>query len=262
MNEIEINNYTDTINHFKPNAIRGYASSIDYFAKYILNSNTSIQSPDAVFTTAEKLYPRMRERISNAFDCDVYDCYGLNDGGVTAFECEEHSGLHIDTERSVMEIASTDGKQINCGEGKILATTLGNYAMPLIRYDTGDLGYILEDSCSCGRGSKLLKEIIGRDKELLVTPTGKLVHGAAFYNNMINEFNNANDVIECQIVQKEKDRLIFNIVCSDNFDEAQLDDIQETVMKKNGWNVEFRFVDEIKKTQAGKHKFIINEVAK
>jgi phenylacetate-CoA ligase len=159
-----------------------------------------------------------------------------------------------------MEITSNDGEQINCGEGKILATTLKNYAMPLIRYDTGDLGNIIEDICSCGRGSRLLKEVIGRDKELLVTPGGKSVHGAAFYNNMIAEFKDANNIIECQIIQRKKDSLIFNMVCSDDFDQTQLEGIREIVMKKNGWDVEFRFVDEIERTKAGKYKFIVSEI--
>jgi phenylacetate-CoA ligase len=262
MNNLEMEKYVAITNSFKPKIIRGYASSIDFFAKYIEDNNVQIESPSAVSTTAEKLQPRMRERISNIFDCQVYDAYGLNDGGVSAYECSEHNGLHVDTERSIMEIISNDGEQVNCGEGKILATTLRNYAMPLIRYDTGDLGNIIEDICSCGRGSLLLKEVIGRDKELLITPNGKYVHGAAFYNNMIAEFKDANNIIECQIVQMKKDSLIFNMVCSDGFDKTQLDDIREIVMKKNGWSIEFRFIDKIERTKAGKHRFIVSEVCK
>ncbi|MDK2948216.1 MAG: hypothetical protein PWQ63_1376, partial [Methanolobus sp.] len=53
-----------------------------------------------------------------------------------------------------------------------------------------------------------------------------------------------------------------NMVCSDDFDQTQLDDIREIVFKKNGWDVEFRFVDEIERTKAGKYRFIVNEVRK
>ncbi|SFM56323.1 phenylacetate--CoA ligase family protein [Methanolobus profundi] len=261
MNELEMNNYVNVINSFKPKMIRGYASSINFLAKYIDENGLHIESPLFVSTTSEKLYPDMREKIINAFNCDVFDAYGLTDGGVGAYECHEHNGLHIDTERSIMEISSNDGEQINSGVGKILATNLGNFAMPFIRYDTGDLGDIIEDSCSCGRGSRLLKEVIGRDKELLITPDGKHVHGAAFYNNMISKFNDANSIVECQILQKNKDGIIFNMVCKDDFNKSQLDYIRGTIMKKNGWDVEFRFVDEIERTKAGKYKFIVNEVS-
>jgi phenylacetate-CoA ligase len=261
MNSAEMKYYVDVINSFKPKMIRGYASSIDFFAKYIEENELQVKSPSAISTTSEKLQPLMRKRISNVFSCDVFDAYGLNDGGVSAYECKEHNGLHIDTERSIMEITSHDGEQIHSGEGKILATTLGNYSMPLIRYETGDLGNIIDDICSCGRGSLLLKEITGRDKELLLTPEGKYLHGAAFYNNMIAEFKDANNIMECQIIQKEKDSIIFKLVCNDAFDENQLDYIRKVVMKKNGWNVEFMFVDKIERTKAGKYKFIVNEVS-
>lgn len=261
MDNNEMKKYVNTINSFKPKFIRGYASSIDFFAKFIEENNVQIRSPSATFTTAEKLYPKMRQRIGDAFDCEVYDGYGLNDGGVSAYECKEHNGLHIDTERSIMEITSDNGEQVNCGKGKILATTLQNYAMPLIRYETGDIGHLIDDVCSCGRGSKMLKEVIGRDKELLLTPTGKYVHGAAFYNDMIHEFKNANEIIECQIIQRKKESIIFNMICKDNFDTTQLENIREIVKRRSdGWDVEFRFVDEIERTKAGKYKFIISEL--
>lgn len=261
MDDHEMLKYTKIINSFKPKFVRGYASSIDFFAKYIEDNDISINSPSAIFTTAEKLYPHMRQRISSAFGCEVYDGYGLNDGGVGAYECKEHNGLHVDTERSIMEIVSDDGRQISCGEGKILATSLHNYAMPLIRYETGDLGDITDDVCSCGRHSMLLKNIVGRDKELLVTPAGKYVHGATLYTYIISEFKDSNEIIECQIIQKNKDSIIFNMVCKNNFDMSQLDNVRDIVRKRSdGWEVEFRILDEIERTKAGKYKFIISEL--
>lgn len=261
MDNNEMLKYTKIINSFNPKFIRGYASSIDFFAKYIEDNDISINSPSAVFTTSEKLYPHMRQRISSAFGCEVYDGYGLNDGGISAYECKEHNGLHIDTERSIMEIVSDGGEQISCGEGKILATSLHNYAMPLIRYETGDLGDLTYDVCSCGRHSMLLKNIVGRDKELLVTPAGKYVHGAAFYNDIICEFKDSNEIIECQIIQKNKKSIIFNMVCKNNFDMSQLDNVRDIVRKRSdGWDVEFRILDEIERTKAGKYKFIISEL--
>ena len=62
---------------------------------------------------------------------EVYDGYGLNDGGVSAYECPEHAGLHIDTERSIMEVVDGEGHQMNRGDGRILATSLYNYAIAI-----------------------------------------------------------------------------------------------------------------------------------
>lgn len=255
----EMENYTQIINSFNPRFLRGYASSIDFFAKYVNESNKQTEF-DAVFTTAEKLYPHMRKNIENAFSCDVFDGYGLYDGGAGAYECKEHSGLHMDTERSVMEIVDENGHQVENGVGRIIATSLHNFAMPFIRYDTGDLGNLVEDICGCGRESKLLKEVMGRQQEMLQTPEGKFVHGAFFNSYM---FGKINGVVEFQVIQKSLENIVIKIVADENFDEKQLDIIRSIIKNKSEkWGIEFKFVDQIERTKAGKYKFIINEVGK
>jgi len=256
MGEEEMRSYVDIINRFKPKYLRGYASSIYFFSKYVEEGNILIHKPSAVFTTAEKLYPHMRDKIESVFGCEVYDAYGLNDGGVSAYECPEHSGLHIDTERSVMEVVDENGHQLEDGEGRILATSLYNYAMPFIRYDTGDIGRIIPDTCGCGRGYRLLKEIMGRSVDILVTPEGKNVHGW-FFLYIFWEY--CKGIKEYQVVQEKIDKIVIKIVPEENFDEKQIDKIKEEVRNKSeGWNVEFKFVDKIERTGAGKYKFIIN----
>lgn len=261
LGENEMREYVQTINSFKPKSIRGYASSIFFFAKWIEENDLTIHSPDAVFTTAEKLYPHMRSKISEVFGCEVYDGYGLNDGGVSAYECPEHTGLHIDTERSIMEGVDERGQQVDRGMGQILATSLHNYALPFIRYDTGDVGSYLDETCACGRGHRLLKEVIGRDKEFLITPMGKYVHGAAFFNTVLNGILHANEILEFQVIQETKDDIRIDLVCTDVFDHDELDKISEAIKNRSdGWNVKFNFVNKIERTGAGKYKFIINKV--
>lgn len=258
MGEKEMREYINIINSFKPKFLRGYASSIYFFSKWIEENNLTIHKPLAVFTTAEKLYPNMRSKIEEVLNCDIYDAYGLNDGGLGAYECSEHCGLHIDTERAVMEVVDGDGNQLKSGEGKILATSLYNYAMPFIRYDTGDLGTITGDVCGCGRGYKLLKELVGRSVDVLVTPEGKNVHGW-FFLYIFWEY--CQGIKEYQVVQEKLDKIIIKIVPEEDFDEKQLDKIKEIVeTKSKGWNVEFMFVEKIERTDAGKYKFIISKV--
>ncbi len=268
MGENEMREYAQTINSFKPKFIRGYASSIYFFARWLEENQLSVPSQKAVFTTAEKLFPYMRQTIEDVFDCDVYDNYGLNDGGVSAYECSEHTGLHIDTERSIMELVDGAGHQIDTGEGQILATSLYNYAMPFVRYATGDIGTLSDSFCTCGRGNLLLKEVVGREKELLITPQGQYVHGAALFNLIFHTLENTdfpdivNRVNEFQVVQKEADKLTIIFACDEILPDNVLDFIRIAIQKRFvGWHVDFQFVDEIDRTQAGKYKFIINEVA-
>ena len=208
----------------------------------------------------QKIFDRinMREKIGDIFNCNVYDAYGLNDGGLGAYECSEHCGLHIDTERSVMEVVDKEGNQLENGEGKILATSLHNYAMPFIRYDTGDLGYITDEACRCGRKYKLLKEVVGRSVDIFVTPEGKNIHGWFF---LYIFWKYCKGVKEYQVIQEKLDKIVIKIVPEENFDERQLDIIREVIKKRSkGWNVEFKFVNKIERTGAAKYKFIINNM--
>lgn len=253
----EMQQYAEIINSFKPKFIRGYSSSLSFFASFLNKNDIEITTPQAIFTTAERLLPDMRKNIENVFNCEVYDNYGLNDGGVGAKECSEHNGLHIETERSIMEIVD-DNSQLEDGVGRILATSLHNYAMPFIRYDTKDLGHIVSDVCGCGRGSKLLKEIVGREQELLETPEGKFIHGE-FFTHIFWEIKG---VKEFQIVQNKLDKITVKMVVEENFDEKQMDKIREIIKRRSSeWKVEFMLVDQIERTKAGKYKFIINNVS-
>lgn len=258
MGESEMKEYVRVLNSFRPRFIRGYASSVYFFARWLEKAHYSFSSPEGVFTTAEKLFPHMRKTIENIFDCEVYDTYGLNDGGISAFECPEHAGLHIDTERGIVEVIDDEGLAIERGEGQILATSLYNYAMPFIRYATGDEGYLLDDSCNCGRNYLLLKEILGRQQEMLITPEGKHIHGS-FISVLIKEIPH---VKEFQIKQKDIDHLEFTIVSGSEFNEADLEHVKKLIqLRSPGWKVRFQFLDAIDRTRAGKYKFVINEIS-
>jgi phenylacetate-CoA ligase len=238
MSEVEMKNYFNIINSFKPLFFRGYPSAFNLFAKYVEENNLSIQKPNAIFTTSERLYPQMRKNIENAFDCPVYD----------------------NTERSIMEIADEEGSQLEKGVGNILATSLNNYSMPFIRYNTGDMGNLMDDFCGCGRGPKLLKEVLGRSVDILVTPEGKQVHGW-FFLYIFWEY--CKGIKEYQVVQVSLENIIIKIVPDDNFDESQLDNIYAIIKRKSKrWDIKFKFVDQIERTKAGKYKFILNEVGK
>ncbi len=258
MSDAALQTYADTVNSFKPKFVRGYPSALYVFAQWIEKNGTDIYAPKAVFTTSEKLFPRMRRTMKSVFGCDVYDGYGLNDGGLSSYECGEHCGMHVDSERGVMEVIDENGHQIDDGEGRILATTLYNYAMPFIRYETEDIGALTADSCPCGRGYRLLSELVGKSVDVLITPEGTHVHGWFFATVL----EHAKGVREYQVVQETIDTVMIRIVPDDGFDSHEMDSIRNHVREISaGWNVEFILVDRIDRTQAGKYKYIVNRVS-
>lgn len=257
MDEAHMRSYARTIDKFAPKFIYGYASSIYFFSMWLKENKMQVKSPVAVFTTAEKLFPETRKGIEEALRCEVFDTYGLNDGGISAFECPEHRGMHIDTERAILEVVDSEGRQLSSGEGRILATSLHNNAMHFVRYDTGDIGVISDEACPCGRHHPLLKEVKGREQEMLKTPEGAAVHGEFF----THIFWEVSGVKEFQVVQDAKDHLTIRIVPDKGYDPRELDKVRAYIGARSaGWKVDFVKVDAIDRTKGGKYRFVIREM--
>ena len=158
---------------YKPVAIRGYASSLVIFARYIEKNKLPLHQLRLVLTTGEMLMPDYRETIERVFNCKVYDAYGAGDGGIAAHECLLQQGMHLSEERCVVEITDKEGNVLPDGQtGYVCATDLGNYAFPFLRYHVGDMAYIKPEKCFCGRASRVLGQVMGRAGRLLYNKQG------------------------------------------------------------------------------------------
>ncbi|MCR3884345.1 phenylacetate--CoA ligase [Methanotrichaceae archaeon M04Ac] len=120
---------------------------------------------------AEPWSDRARLELEEMLGIKAYDSYGLSEmfGPGVAFECQEQDGLHIWEDHFLVEILDPDGEACAPGErGELVLTSLTKEAMPLIRYHTGDVTYMMEDQCPCGRTSVRLHRFLGRADDMLV----------------------------------------------------------------------------------------------
>lgn len=249
--------YVSMMNSWKPSFLRGYPSALYEFAKFIENHDLLIPEVSAVFVTSEKLYPDIRETLQRVFKTRVFDGYGANDGGISAFEYE-CGNMHIDTERSILEVVDKNDNQVTSGEGRVLATSLANYAMPVIRYDIGDQVIASDESCNCGRGLPLLKEVIGRTVSILVMPDGSRVHGWFFQHAF---FQVGEQVKKYRVVQETKDLIEIEIVPGSEFGEHTIKRIRDLVGHTcRNWILNFHIVESIPKTKSGKSIYIESKV--
>ena len=102
--------------------------------------------------TGEGCSHEFRNRLEELWGCEVSFFYGSTECGVIGIECREHSGYHIAEGHVKVEIVEVDGDQIlDYGEtGELIVTTLLREGMPMIRYRTGDIGYLEKSECTCG----------------------------------------------------------------------------------------------------------------
>jgi phenylacetate-CoA ligase len=120
------------------------------------------------------LAPAARRIIAQAFRSKVVEDYGSAELGAIGCECPAAHGLHLFANLFYLEFVR-GGRQVGPGElGRILVTDLSNRAMPLIRYDIGDIGFRLPGDCGCGRNSCRFK-VLGRLQDTIVTPSGRVL---------------------------------------------------------------------------------------
>jgi phenylacetate-CoA ligase len=118
------------------------------------------------FVGAEMFPESLRQKLEGKLEIFVRQAYGTVDVGCLGYECPEKKGMHI-PEDVVVEIVDTEtGRQLEIGAtGEIVATTFSK-VFPMIRFATGDLSYLIEDPCPCGRTSPRLGKILGRTDQV------------------------------------------------------------------------------------------------
>ena len=255
MNENYLKYYVKKYNEFQPKILQGYTSAIDIFAKYILKYKIKVFSPKAVLLSSETLFDIQRRNIEKAFNSKVYNGYTDSLNGALINECEK-GRLHISPEFSIVEFKKIMGTE---NKYEIIGTNLYNFTMPLLRYRTGDIVTLTnETKCPCGRNFPLIKSIMGRTDDMLMTPEGSYV-GSVSMSVAIELVNNIKEV---QIIQNKIDEIIVKVVKLENFNKYDLNLLKDRLKERLGNKVSIKvvFVNQIKRTRAGKFRFIISNI--
>jgi phenylacetate-CoA ligase len=258
---LDRNKLTDVyhlLTRWRPEFLRGYASSLYVVAKFIEDSGLPRQfALRAIFSTSEVLSTGQRRVIQRVFGTKVFNNYGLNDSGLSAFECREHNGLHIDPERSVLEVVNEHGKAVVEGAGRVLGTSLHNYAMPFLRYDTGDLGRLEARECPCGIARPRLSDLVGRQTDYLK------LNGFIIGSPQLTVLMGKYDVEFYQIVQLGPSSIRLSLVPGPTFTERDREVIRHSFVAHVGTiAIEFEVLSAAPIGLGTKHKFIVNEVCR
>ena len=107
-------------------------------------------------------------RIEDYWGAKIYSTYASTELSTTFCECEIRQGGHMRPEMIVSEIIDKNGDSLTDGEiGEVVVTPLGVSGMPLLRFKTGDISYMINDKCDCGRTTPRIAPILGRKNEML-----------------------------------------------------------------------------------------------
>ncbi len=236
----------------------GHAHSLYLFACYVRKHFAGAIRPDGIISTAMLLHDWQRAVIEQAFNCRVTNRYGCEEVSLIASECEEHQGLHLNSDSLFAEVLNDRPGDGN--EGSLVVTDLTNRAMPLIRYKVGDVVVQTERRCACGRGLPMIEKIEGRDADYVLTPAGKLISGISLTENFALHIQGAAQV---QIVQESERQLCLRIVPDEDFGSDSHWQIEELVRETFGNEMEYEvdLVDSIPQEASGKYRFCISHIA-
>jgi phenylacetate-CoA ligase len=243
---------------FRPQLLICYAGAAYEWARLLNFQNHHVPGLKAIILSAETLHDAWRQPIEATFGAPVFNRYGGRDIKFIAQECLAREGLHVNAEGSYVEIIR-DGRPAPRGEvGEVIVTRLDNYAMPFIRYGSGDLGVWGDAICSCGRGLPLLVRIDGRVQDVILTADGMNVSGLFFAHLM----KDCLDVKEFQIHQTAYDRLLIKLVTEPRGTLLSQPRIEQAIRDYMGsqMRVDFEFVDQIPSTKSGKRRITISHL--
>ena len=251
--------YIDALKNFGASAMDGYPSTISMFGEALLARNCS-HKLKAAFVTSEMQMPHQRKLIENAFQCQVFDYYGMAERTVFATECEEHKGLHLNTDFGFCELLDENDEPVLPGSsGRVVVTGWHNYTMPLIRYRTNDRATLATEKCPCGRGFPLLASIDGRQEDQITTPDGRYLDVSFAYSS----FSAVQDkILESQIYQEASGRIILRIVPRPNFTIQDADCLIEGIKRFAGSDatVIVQTLNEIPRSATGKFRWLVSDV--
>jgi phenylacetate-CoA ligase len=128
--------------------------------------------------------PGTRDAIERAFGASCFDHTGMTELGPTGFSCSQRDGVHMVESEFVFEVIPEEGEDAGQGglTGELVATNLGRWGSPLVRYRTGDRVELSREPCSCGSPfAKILGGVRGRVDDMFT------VRGVNLYPSQVED---------------------------------------------------------------------------
>ncbi|MDD3416766.1 MAG: hypothetical protein PHY47_22695 [Lachnospiraceae bacterium] len=240
----------------------GYASTLTafqkYFNKYGYNGvkNANIYG---VISGSEMLYDATRESIEKAFRCRCISRYANEENGFLGQDDTENNTFFMNQADYFIEVLKVDRDEpAELGKiGRIVVTDLYNYAMPMIRYDTGDVGAYVYCK-SNGKDRLAISSFGGRIVDTVYDCKGNLVSPHAITNLMWKY----QDVKQFQFIQKGKGKytLVLNLGGTVIDEKVIVCEYKKVFGRDSDFKIEY--CNDIPVLASGKRRYIINEAGK
>ena len=241
-----------------PDYLITFPSNAAALARRSLINGVSLPNLREVRLVSETVDNELRASIHDTWDVQVVDTYSAQEAGSLALQCPEHNVYHVQSENVLLEVVDENGQACKPGEtGRVLITTLHNFAMPLIRYEIGDYATV-GTPCRCGRGLPVLTRILGRVRNMLVLPSGE----SQWPNLAATFYRQAAPVIQHQLIQHDLEHLEARLVVERALTRDEEEVLRTMIMKRIGhpFTVQFSYPEHIERSRSGKYEEFVSHV--
>ena len=245
----------------KDNSTKGflaYASAYDAICHYLdkIKSGPVFCNVSSIIAISEGLSDYARMSMKKYFCCDVVSRYSASETGILAQQNVGSLNYDINWASYYIEILDFDEDiPVAYGEmGRIVITDLFNFAVPMIRYDTGDLGVM-----NLGENHKapVLSKVEGRKMDMLYDTKGQLIT-----SHIVHQICLFKGINQYQLIQESKSDYTFKINVNSDFN--QENELIEKYRPYFGGDaiIKVDYVDDIPLLSSGKRKKVINRYYK
>ncbi len=251
--------YVDAIRRHNTEILYVYPSMLENLIELTRSNSLSIQVP-VVLSSSETVAHALYDQVRNALGATLIDYYGLGERVALAAVGSDgryyFNPLYGRVELMDMQETGDDGNALY----RIVATGYWNPAMPLIRYDTGDIAIVnrndenkLED---IEIGEHGFVGVLGRRSEFIVGPDGSRISGL---NHLPRGVDN---LVRMQVYQDSPDAVEIRLRPGPNFSEPAMRQLRENVeaMIPPTIKVDIRNDAEFEKAPNGKTPFVIRKL--
>jgi phenylacetate-CoA ligase len=212
--------------------------------------------------TSDSLSPPVRALIEQRFGIPVFTTYQAVEAFKIGFECERHSGLHLNVDLYPLRVVDRADRDLPPGEsGEVIVSNLVNRGMVLLNYRLGDIVTLLPARCTCGRSLPLLSFPQGRSDDLIELASGRIVHPQAIRG----VFNEERLIWEYQVEQLTDTHfrvaLLAAPACDKEASRHRVVENLEQVLGR-GLRIDVAFVDSIDRTLGGKFAPVVSRRAR
>ena len=252
----------DWLRQEEPDYLVSFPSNLVALSDYAIANHVKLPPLREIRTIGETVTEQSRLLIQDVLQAKLVDIYSCEEAGYLALQCPETGCYHIQSENVFLEIVDESGRPCLPGKiGRVLITTLHNYATPLIRYDIGDWAE-LGEQCSCGRGLPVINKIHGRSRNRLILPSGDNLFPYLGEHGEIAKATGVK-VHQFQCIQHTTTDIELKLVADRELSGGEQAKVAALMQKNLGYpfNIRFSFHRDIPRSRTGKFEEFISNIA-